>query len=92
MKPSIPRHHQRIREEVGEDWMQSLKPELEPDVQKTLGEGWKESAKKYMDKLEEEEKETELVKQSAIEENNEKKKMCLQRWRLKWKREDKKRE
>ena len=35
--------------------MQSLKPELEPGVQKLLGEGWKENARKYIYKLDEEE-------------------------------------
>ena len=58
-----------LREELGEDWMQSLKPELKPGVQKILGEGWKENARKYIDKLEEEENETELAKERTIEEN-----------------------
>ena len=49
--------------------MQSLKPELEPGVHKNLGEGWKENARKYIDKLEEEENETELAKERTIEEN-----------------------
>ena len=53
MKLSILRYHRRFREEIGEDWMQSLKPELDPGVQKILGEGWKENAKKYIEKLEE---------------------------------------
>ena len=34
-----------------------------------LGEGWKENARKYIDKLEEEENETELAKERTIEEN-----------------------
>ena len=37
-----------------------MKTELEPNVQKLLGEGWKEGAGKYIDKLEEEDKETKL--------------------------------
>ena len=37
VKPSILRYHQTLREKQREDWMQSLKPELEPGVQKILG-------------------------------------------------------
>ena len=39
--------------ELGEGWIQGLKTELEP-VQRILGEGWKEVAEKYIDKLEDE--------------------------------------
>ena len=60
VKPSVLRYHRVLRRELGEDWIQGLKTELEPNVQKLLGEGWKEGAGKYIDKLEEEDKETKL--------------------------------
>ena len=72
VKQSVLRYYRMLRRELGADWIQSLKTELEPEIKKLLGEGRKEGAVKYINKLEEEEKETELEKQRNEEENNEK--------------------
>ena len=69
VKPSVLRYHQVLIRELEEDWIQSLKTELEPNLQKLLGEGWKEGLGKYIDKLEEENKETNLNKQRTEEED-----------------------
>ena len=62
-----------LRRELGEDWIQSLKTELEPTVQKLLGEGQKEDAWKYTDKQETEEEDNEKIgdKPSEAETNEE---------------------
>ena len=39
VKPSVLRYHRALRRELGEELIQSLKTELEPNVQKLLGEG-----------------------------------------------------
>ena len=55
-KSSVLRYHRELRRELGEVWIQSLRTELEPDVQRLSGEDWKEEAQKYLRKLEEEER------------------------------------
>ena len=39
-----------------------MKTELEPNVQKLLGGGWKEGVGQYIDKLEDKDKETQVKK------------------------------
>ena len=56
IKPSRLRYHREVRGGLGEGWIQSLRTELEPEVQCLLGKDWKEEAEKYIHRLEEEEK------------------------------------
>ena len=56
LKPSVLRYYQELRRELREGWIQSLRTELEPAVQRLYGEDWEEVAEKYLHKLEEEER------------------------------------
>ena len=54
VKPSVLRYHRESRRELGEGWIQSLRTEIKPAVQRLLGEDWKVVAKKYLHELEDE--------------------------------------
>ena len=67
LKLSLLRYHRELRKELGEGWIQSLNTELQPSVQRFLGDNWKEEAARYINRLEEEDKKISLIKQRAGE-------------------------
>ena len=56
IKPSILRYHRELMRELEEGWIQSLRTELEPAVQRLFRQDWKEEAEKYLHNLKEEER------------------------------------
>ena len=98
IKRSILRYHRELRRELGEGWIQSLRPELEQAVQCLLGKDWKKEAEKYLHltrrrrgvlilpNKEEKEKEIKKVKIQRKKKENQK------RMQMKRKRENQKKE
>ena len=79
IKPSILRYHKELRRELREGLIQSLRTELEPALQRLLGEDWKEESEKYLHKLEEEERKMCIIIPKKDEKKKEIKKVKIRR-------------